>query len=170
MSCDPDAANNFLSPFNHGHSPQNLALIGLVVSEKNIFENGRRRQRPRTDGRYWIIAHTVQSRVFSPTRSTPWRIVLSPLQSHSVVHRGPTADPPRTVAVPRRYIELPVLVNGKAIEFYLSLPTADLRGSANLGVLATGCRFLILFIVSPSPRGRGGLLKNLDCTVLLVTI
>ena len=99
MSCDPDAANNFLSPFNHGHSPQNLALIGLVVSEKNIFENGRRRQRPRTDGRHWIIAHTVQSRVFSPT---PWRIVLSPLPSNSVVHRGPTADPPRTVAVPRR--------------------------------------------------------------------
>ena len=40
MSCDPDAANNFLSLFNHGHSTHNLALIGLVVSEENIFENG----------------------------------------------------------------------------------------------------------------------------------
>ena len=40
MSCDPDAANNFLSPLNHGHSTQNMALIGLVVSAKNIFKNG----------------------------------------------------------------------------------------------------------------------------------
>ena len=66
------------------------------------------------------VPHTVQSRVFSTSPLTPRRIVLSPLQSCSPVHRGSTADPPRSAAVPWRYIELPIYVNGTAIDFYLS--------------------------------------------------
>ena len=46
------------------------------------------------------------------------------------------------------------------------MPTADHRGSAYLGVLTAGCKFLILFIEYPSPRGVRGLVKkNIDCTV-----
>ena len=41
MSCDPDAANNVLSPFNHGHFTQNLALTGLVKMVDDVNAPGR---------------------------------------------------------------------------------------------------------------------------------
>ena len=42
LSCDPDAANKFVPP-THGGSTQNLALIGAVVWEKNMFKIVNRR-------------------------------------------------------------------------------------------------------------------------------
>ena len=63
-----------------------------------------------------LSAYTVHSRVFSPARSSPRRIVF---------------EPP---AIPR------------------TCPPWTHCGSAYLGVLATGCKILILFVVSPSSR------------------
>ena len=80
-----------------------------------------------------------------------------PLTCPPRTHRGT----PQSVAVPRHYIELPVKVN--EIEFYLSTH----RGPPRIRlVLAARCKSLMLFIVSPSPRGLGdGEKKNLDGTV-----
>ena len=50
---------------------------------------------------------------------------------------------------------------------FTCLAIAAVRGSAHLGVLPQGAKFLILFIVSPLHGGEGAREKPLDCTVCM---
>ena len=53
--------------------------------------------------RYYKSTYSTDKSFFSPARSPPRRIVLSPLQSHSPVHR----EPPR---IRRHYVNVSVLI------------------------------------------------------------